>query len=168
MVTSSLTPNVKSFTRALKAVAKKIPEKAIVLYHIRTHLALLTLIIQDNPVDTGRSRNAWQTSVGEPPATEVPFESQGPGTGKARETEIDNRVAAQANEALKELEPYSISTLFNNVEYVRYLEEGTSQQAPHGMVAVALETLARDLREKNRLRDPKTGQFLTKKTIQNL
>jgi hypothetical protein len=35
-------------------------------------------------------------------------------------------------------QPYGVITLFNNVKYIRNLEDGSSQQAPLGMVKVSI------------------------------
>jgi hypothetical protein len=114
--------NLPEFNKELEIFGKKtVPgdEKRLAS---RIALDLLRRIVFRNPVDTGRSRGNWQTVVGQ--SNESQVEGGAPlATGAA--------VIASAP-------PYSLITIFNNVEYIRKLEEGSSQQAPRGMVRVSV------------------------------
>ncbi len=43
---------------------------------------------------------------------------------------------------LKDLGAFQIVYIANNVNYIIYLEDGTSKQAPEGMVAITMQELA--------------------------
>ena len=58
------------------------------------------------------------------------------------ETDKDgNTVVRKGLAALKKLKPYKVVFISNNVDYIEFLEEGSSKQAPNGMVAVTVEEL---------------------------
>ena len=84
-------------------------------------LELFGSVIKDTPVDTGRARGNWQTSIGAPASGEV------------------DRIGER--EALSELGSESakfaggqVIFLTNNLPYIQRLELGWSDQAPSGFV----------------------------------
>lgn len=85
-------------------------------------IEVMTLVIIRSPVDEGRFRGNWQTSV-----------------GSAVTGEID-RIGAQPSieemqSVVRALRGGRVSFISNNLPYGRRLEfEGWSDQAPHGMV----------------------------------
>jgi len=87
---------------------------------------LLALIVQKNPVKTGRSQNNWQVAV----------------DTAAGNASIDGgSVSAVESAGLVELanvKPFSTVILYNNVEYIVFLEDGSSTQAPQGMVQLSI------------------------------
>lgn len=87
---------------------------------------LLALIVQKNPVKTGRSQNNWQVAV----------------DTAAGNASIDGgSVGAVESAGLAELanvKPFSTVILYNNVEYIVFLEDGSSTQAPQGMVQISI------------------------------
>jgi len=89
--------------------------------------------LQDTtPIDTGRARAGWDvmTGPGEPPRTE-PLELKAPkGREKGKPFYPIPRMADVRNA--------NRVVLFNNVEYVIFLNEGTSQQAPEMFVEKAI------------------------------
>ncbi|MAF43765.1 MAG: hypothetical protein CMI54_06325 [Parcubacteria group bacterium] len=77
-------------------------------------------IIDDTPVDTGRARGNWQTSVNSP------------------KTRILQTVDEDGSIALSKLEKNvgginETTYIRNNLPYIKALEEGHSNQAPAGM-----------------------------------
>lgn len=85
-------------------------------------LELFSGVIRATPVDTGRARGGWQTGVGSAP-------------------EGDNkRLDKSAAKSIAEVEQNTpagagqVTYLANNVPYIMNLEQGTSKQAPEGMV----------------------------------
>jgi hypothetical protein len=85
-------------------------------------IELFASVVRDTPVDTGRARGNWQTSVENAPAVEVERLDKSGGSAIA---EIVSTTPAKVG---------SKTLLTNNLPYIRSLEEGSSKQAPAGMV----------------------------------
>lgn len=93
----------------------------------QTALSMLGSIIKRSPVDTGRFRGNWQTTIDTPPS----------GTLEATDksgSETFNRGLA----ALTGFECGPPIYLANNLPYARRLEDGYSTQAPAGMVKLTV------------------------------
>lgn len=107
---------IRNFSRLVERRAERVARGAV--------LELGTRIITRTPVDTGRARGGWQTSIGG---------TAGPAPGRSpAEAE---RELARAAETLVVGDQVHIS---NAVEYVPVLERGSSAQAPRGMVEVTV------------------------------
>ncbi len=92
----------------------------------KTSLGLLSGIVMDTPVDTGRARANWQTTIGAPASGQV-IAWNGPG----------GAASAALTEGAARIEDVSGDVaifLTNNVPYIEPLEFGHSRQAPGGMV----------------------------------
>lgn len=76
-------------------------------------------MILDTPVDTGRARGNWQATL-DSPATE--------------EIENESMSVALAGVAANLGKINDVSFLANNLPYIEELEDGSSKQAPAGMV----------------------------------
>lgn len=97
----------------------------------RITLEIFNSITRRTPVKTGRAQSSWQVSEKTLPLT-VPA----PGTYSGP----DAAAAAAAAKVTGTTEIYIVS----NLDYIEALENGHSEQAPIGMVAVSLaETVAR-------------------------
>ncbi|WP_312910934.1 HK97 gp10 family phage protein [Stutzerimonas nitrititolerans] len=85
-------------------------------------LELFSGVIKATPVDTGRARGNWQTAPGSPVAGET------------------ERLDKSGGEAIAEVQAKTpegagqVTYLSNNLPYIMTLEEGSSSQAPEGMV----------------------------------
>jgi len=133
--------NAEQFARGLAQEAAKLPVTELVRLHRRIVLEALRLIVDKTPVRRpqlnadgspranqilgGRARGGWHVTIGSP-ATE--------------ETRTEDHIS-QALDALATLQPYTTVYISNNVFYIIYLEEGSSSQAPQGMVSVSVEEL---------------------------
>lgn len=86
-------------------------------------------IMKRTPVDTGRARAGWMVSLGAP-STYLPPEGD-----KVSPPEQPN------------IETDGIQSTFiiNNVSYIKALDEGHSQQAPNGMVKLAVAKVRADM-----------------------
>lgn len=82
-------------------------------------LELFRSVILDTPVDTGRARGNWQATL-DSPATE--------------EIENESMSVALAGVAANLGKINDVSFLANNLPYIEELEDGSSKQAPAGMV----------------------------------
>lgn len=84
-------------------------------------LELFSSVIKDTPVDTGRARGNWQTSLGAPKEGEVSRNGDGPA------------LAEVASETAK-FGMGKLIYLANNLPYIYRLEfDAWSKQAPSGM-----------------------------------
>lgn len=77
--------------------------------------------INDTPVDTGRARGNWVTSVDNPAQGEIDREDKG---GTAAIAEVVAKTPEGAGQE---------TFLSNSLPYIEELEYGSSQQAPNGM-----------------------------------
>ena len=84
-------------------------------------LELFGSVIKDTPVDTGRARGSWQTSIGAPKDSEINRDGSGPA------------LAEVASESAK-FGMGKVIYLANGLPYIYRLEFlGWSKQAPAGM-----------------------------------
>jgi hypothetical protein len=100
-------------------------------------LNLVNDIVLNTPVDTGRARANWFTSIGSPSNQTIEFEGGASGGGLAIGRAMPDISKATGN----------IFWISNNLPYIYRLEfEGWSKQAPRGMVRIAIDNMKRDLR----------------------
>lgn len=88
------------------------------------------------PVDTGRARSSWIMSLGEPKAFMA--QPKQPSTGKYSQQSTpppDPAAPFPTDVDIDGTQPIYITSA---VLYIEYLEGGSSQQAPNGMVALTL------------------------------
>lgn len=91
-------------------------------------LQLFVSVVKRSPVDTGRFRANWNISYGSPDI-------------KATQLTNQSRGIQQANQAMQQ--PVGgIVYLSNGLHYAGKLENGSSKQAPYGMVKLAVTELA--------------------------
>lgn len=118
--------NLAAFNRELRAWAEnRLPEEVRDGVQ-RVFAELTSRVVLRTPVDTGRARGGWMGEVGAPASGEGSTDKNGNGT-------VQRAIAAVAS-----AKPFETIHLTNNVNYISYLEEGTSQQAPEGMLALSL------------------------------
>ncbi len=118
--------NIVSFNAQVSDFGKTLLPREFVVFHRKIGLEALSRIVEKNPVDTGRSRGNWQTDIDQTNEAEVlSVDPTGAGSGR-----------------LAGLQPFQTIFIFNNVSYIEFLEEGSSSQAPAGMVAVTLAELS--------------------------
>jgi len=116
-------PNLKLFAKSIEVDLTKVLKKV--------GFDVLRGVIQKTPVDTGRARSSWELTVDKenvnpPPASGTSFN----GVGEA---------IAKGTAELQNVGPYSTIIVSTNLDYMEYLENGSSKQAPNGMVAITLE-----------------------------
>ncbi len=87
-------------------------------------------VIQNTPVDTGRARANWVFGSGSPNLS-VEFSRFDPG-GSSALAKIASDIGTK---------PPRLSYVTNSLPYIQSLEEGSSRQAPNGMVAVTLSSI---------------------------
>lgn len=120
--------NLASWTTAINTWSTKVVPAESTKVQRAVALELLSRVVLKTPVDTGRARGNWQLTVNTT-------------TDSVLET-VDKEGAATSAAGLGELSkvtPFGYVALQNNVPYILALEEGSSSQAPGGMLAVSLD-----------------------------
>lgn len=95
-------------------------------------LSLLNSIVLRSPVDTGRFRGNWQVGTGVRPAGQLAVEDK---SGAA--------TIAKGQQALAALNAGETIYIQSNLPYAIPLEYGHSQQAPQGMIRLAIREYRR-------------------------
>lgn len=106
-------------------------------------------IVRAWPVDTGRSRAAWQITLNSPGVGETGFTPGASTYGEGgNRDENAGRATAHAMEQtnkLAGLKAEDVCYINNNVRYAIYLEYGHSKQAPRGVVRLTLDKYRKSL-----------------------
>jgi len=100
---------------------------------------LYTAIVERTPVDTGRAKGSWQLSTHH--SNFVEPESTAISTSDIASIVNDNVSGFNMDVQDEQV------VIYNNLEYIEHLENGTSQQAPAGMVSVSLMEFEQFFRE---------------------
>jgi len=128
----------KRFSREISKFAKNLTDVELVLFHKKVSFEAFSRIVQKTPVDTGRARGNWQITIGVPAENiREDFSSALDALGTAQ----NDAAIERALGALGDLKAFQVVYISNNVAYITFLEEGSSKQAPRGMVAETFEEL---------------------------
>lgn len=114
------------YNQILPAVLKKLREVAAPTAYRNTVARAAVEIIDDTPVDSGRARANWfvQDGVEQPPITD----------------DVDPNGTTAKSRAVEDAEKVKLggtACISNGVPYIERLENGSSEQAPAGMLAAA-------------------------------
>jgi len=115
--------DVSKFNAAVKAFAASVPNDLLLTFQKKLALEVLSGIVKATPVDTGRARGNWQLDIGIVPTGTV--------NGVSDPTQVELA-------KLSALRPFQVIFITNNLDYIEFLEEGSSRQAPNGMIAITL------------------------------
>lgn len=119
--------NGPEFRRKLMKAEVEVDDLSL-RFQKRIALEAMKRVVARTPVDTGRARGGWQMARGQGNEADI--------------GSVDIIGSATVGTALSILNritiPFGLITVFNNVEYITFLEEGSSVQAPLGMVAITL------------------------------
>lgn len=125
-----MSSNVREFNFALGEFGKSIGAEQSKLHRAVT-LEALKGVVMMTPVDSGRARANWQVTQDEPAGGELEaFDKSGGPT-----------IARGAAQALIPSE-FGVTYISNNVPYIEELENGSSKQAPSGMLTVTYNRLS--------------------------
>lgn len=147
-IANQVTASVARFNEVVRR-SVKVNEKNFATVQRKVALTALQHVVMATPVDTGRARGNWQTTISRLPVTALNFGGQ---MSKGDESIREANKAAATQKAVNEgtnmilstNDPFVILYLTNNVHYIKRLEEGSSKkQAPHGMVRKTLKRLER-------------------------
>jgi len=122
--------NLRRFLAQVRSFTTRTPAEEIQKAHRRMGIAALQGVVLRTPVDTGRARANWQVANGSAPEGAV--DATDPSGG---------RTLSQGQSVIQDVRPFDKSYIVNNLDYIVFLEEGSSAQAPEGMVAVTIAEL---------------------------
>lgn len=122
-----MSDEIREFELKLKQWGAEVPPEQVAKLHRAVQLEALRGVVLSTPVDAGRARGAWELTEDIPAAAESGMLDQSGGQAIARGVAVISRIKA-----------FSITWLTNRVPYIVQLEDGSSKQAPRGMVAVTI------------------------------
>ena len=104
---------------------------------------LYAMIVQRTPVDTGRARAAWNIAVNAADTSVPPEREKTKGAdGKTLNSGGDlTGEEAGKNGALLDSDLLDPIFITNSLDYIQYLEGGSSKQAPAGMVMLSVQAI---------------------------
>lgn len=138
---------------ALDVDLEKFAEKldlAVEVVMKRIVLDLFRRITKRTPVDTGRARASWDVKVGSPSAWIPPETKESvAGTGKTRLGAglagnalgvggLSGGTVKEVGSAIEEIDGTQTVFITTALDYMQYLEKGSSAQAPSGMVVLSI------------------------------
>lgn len=122
----------EQFVVDLKKAGEGMVESELILFHKEIGIRALQGVVFRTPRDTGRAQGNWQLDINAIPEGVV-------------ERFTGDEAVREGKRKLEEIKAFAVVYITNNVEYIVYLEEGSSNQAPHGMIQVTLEELRQEL-----------------------
>jgi len=131
---------LKGFKRSLKEFAESIDVKVETVVR-KISLQAFNGIVLKTPVDTGRARASWVIGINRP--LDSPNFPEDREMSAAEAQTIANRQLA----TLGRLKPYETVFISNSLPYIETLEDGSSKQAPSGMVAVTIAEIERGIND---------------------
>lgn len=140
-----LAQSAAKFNKEVAEFAKTLVPQQLQLLHKKVALEGLKRIVLKTAVDTGRARGNWQTTVDTaPPDKEVKKAFPAKSDKKAKDangTQVATDVINKGSAEIAKVQPFSTTYITNNVPYIIWLEDGSSKQAPNGMVKLTIEEL---------------------------
>lgn len=96
-------------------------------------LELHSRLVMKTPVDTGRARSNWQVRL------DAPFDGFKPSTG-GKGTQGAMTTILEAQRRLEPQKMRGLPTVYitNNLPYIKYLNDGSSEQAPKHFIETTL------------------------------
>lgn len=119
--------NLREFEANLGRFAEELMPEQHVQFQQAIAMQALPGVVQKTPVDIGRAKGNWQTTLSTPADGET-----------AREDKGGNATISAGSAVIERLEFAGTVWLSNNLPYIGALEDGSSGQAPNGMVRVTL------------------------------
>jgi hypothetical protein len=137
-VNNTVTSSVSVFNRLMIDSFSIIKDDLVTLQK-RIVLEVLRRVVLRTPVDTGRARGNWQIEVGSIPKGETGKLAKGEDAEAASIGSAQGgQVIADGLAKLKQLGFSEVVWIANNLEYVVFLEDGSSGQAEAGMLEITL------------------------------
>jgi len=125
--------NAKAFSKALMVIASSTEvdfEDAVT----KTVFDVLTKIVERTPFDTGRAKASTHVSITEPSDDDGIYTGEDFGSAQAA-LDYARKESGNWSFEIRDKEIW----VYNNLEYIENLEDGSSQQRSNGMFAVTLQ-----------------------------
>ncbi|WP_333907571.1 HK97 gp10 family phage protein [Delftia acidovorans] len=123
------------FAADLRALCERAGDKAEMVVR-GAALELGGQILDRSPVDSGRFKNNWVTATGSAD------------TSRSADPDVSGaRSKAMLNEKIASWKPGQTIWILNNLPYAKRLEYGWSQQAPGGMVRLAVQNYSQAIKK---------------------
>ena len=159
----SLELETKKFNRWMREFAKGMEREAAEQALEKIAFDFLKRVILNTPVDTGRARGGWMSFL---TATGIPtsFARSGAGANFSEEELRKGLSEGTFQRSFGSRKPFIL--IENAVQYIVFLEFGSSDQAPAGMMRITFremqagQTLTKALREEMREQIKKTNAKL--------
>ena len=126
-----MTSSLRDFEAALRRLAEREIPAAVAEASRGLARDVLEGVVLRTPVRSGRARANWRVGLARPPE------------GVLVAADSDGRTAiARGAAVIARARPFGTIWIANNLPYIGVLEHGSSKQAPRGMVAATLASLA--------------------------
>lgn len=124
--------DLRTFSRRIRTRAARVSKNTDGLVK-KVILAVDQAVVLATPVDTGRARANWRPSIGAMDTTTAP-EPSSPGAG------LREALAAGEDVAKRYVGGTNSPTVHitNSLNYIQYLNDGSSRQAPRNFVNTAI------------------------------
>lgn len=133
-----MSSNFKQFSAEVGLFAEEEVPRRVQQAQQKIGLQALRGVVLKTPVDTGRARANWQTTIGTPASGELDRQDK---------SDTNSNIAiAQGSQVVEAAQPFSVIWLTNNLPYIERLENGYSQQAPNGMVSTTVTEISSQFR----------------------
>lgn len=124
--------DLKTFSRRIRTRAAKVSKNTDGLVK-KVILAVDQAVVLATPVDTGRARANWRPSIGAPITDTLP-EPPNKGAGLRSALDAGEQVARQYKGGNNSPTVH----ITNSLPYIKYLNDGSSKQAPRNFVNTAI------------------------------
>ena len=126
--------NLGQFAKRIRDIGTQVPRRANAAVR-KAAIAIDHALVLTTPVDTGRARSNWLASQGSPTGSEVMPTSAQAAIAAAEAAIGTSPPVGAGGPAEGDL------TIFitNNVDYIEFLNQGSSAQAPAGFVEAAVQ-----------------------------
>lgn len=114
-----------SFAGDIKRFSDKANIKFDLVYR-GTVLSMFSKIVQRTPIDTGRLRGNWQIGISSRP------------TGELSRKGISGAIGGEQRK-ISRIHGGDVVYITNNLPYAQVIENGSSEQAPNGMLRITVE-----------------------------
>lgn len=129
--------NLSDFRRSLRKATDGLAENQVKAVRDKIAFQALRGVVLRTPVDTGAARASWQVSFGQAPALSASAGAVDKGGGIA---------IAQGAQQIGVAPPFTVLFVASGLIYMPKLENGSSRQAPNGMVSVTAADLRAQFR----------------------
>jgi len=124
----------RSFSLSIEKFADKIRGRETVFVQ-KLCLDIDKGLVMSTPVDTGTARGGWSVGINEI-------------VNEALSSDLSlGAILSSHNSKIREVKAGDRIFLSNNVNYIQYLDKGSSQQAPNGMVDKTLQRFPQIIQE---------------------